>query len=66
MALTRVKQLLMAIGLATVLGALAVVGLVGYLWYDTQSIDADATADFDASVDSSVDVDTDAEGEVEV
>ena len=50
MAATRLKQLLMGIGLLTVLGVLAAVGLVAYLWWDaeTTAAEIEAEAEFDS------------------
>lgn len=52
MGFTRVKQLLMGIGLLTVLGLLAMATLIAYLWWDTRNTTPEQV---------STDVDTQAE-----
>jgi hypothetical protein len=62
MSTTRIKQLLMGIGLLTVLGTLALFSLVAYLWWDAgrQAADIDTDADVEtASADSGVEAATD-------
>jgi hypothetical protein len=57
MSAQRLKQVLMGIGLLTVIGVLAMVGLVAYVWWDTRTEMA--------GIDTDVDVDTDAEFDVD-
>ena len=57
----RIKQILMGIGLLTVLGTLVLLGIVAYLWWDAgrQAAKIDTDADFQTeSTDSSVKTDT--------
>jgi len=57
----RVKQFLLGIGLLTVLGTLALLGLVAYLWWDAgrQAAAIDTDGDFEtASVGSGAEADT--------
>ena len=58
---TRIKQLLMGIGLVTILGTLVLLGIVAYLWWDAgrQAAKINTDADFETeSTDSSVKTDT--------
>lgn len=66
MGLTRTKQLLMGVGLLTVLGVATMLGLMTYLWYDTRTIDTDTTADFDASVDADTNTGTEFDASVDI
>lgn len=61
MSADRIKQVLMGIGLLTVIGALAMAGLIAYLWWDAGRQTADIEADFEADDDFDVDADVDTE-----
>ena len=63
MAAKRLKQLLMGIGLLTVLGVLTAAGLVAYLWWDAETTAAEIEAE--AEFDSEDGFDVDAEFEEE-
>jgi len=64
----RLKQVLMGIGLMTVLGMLAVGGLIAYLWWDTQDVTVENSpgADFDDDFDTADESDADSESDSEV
>ena len=56
----RTKQALMLVGLLTVVGALAMIGVVVYLWWDARGDgeEFEADADFEPETDVEADVDT--------
>lgn len=56
----RTKQALLLVGLLTVVGALAMVGVVAYLWWDArgEAEEFEADPDFEPETDVEADVDT--------